>query len=163
MTLTFTGGVWRVDTDITNRLEELKNAAGVRSGWRYATFQYDKGLATASFHAGDAQSVAIRYLTDGTTRLVKNGRRQETRYATTIQNGAALVTAIDGPSCTGVAGESSFQCDPATNKLLSQTVNGLTTQYGGYDSHGNSGFMIEAAGTALARRTEYTYDPRFWD
>jgi len=78
--------------------------------------------------------------------------------------GVALITNISGPGCsTCGTGNTSYDYDPANNNLLSKTENGQTTQYGNYDAKGQKGYMIEAAGTADARRTDYVYDSRFFD
>ena len=57
----------------------------------------------------------------------------------------------------------SYVYDPANNNLLSKTENGVTTQYGDYDAKGQYGFRIEAVGTPEQRRTDYTYDTRFYN
>ncbi|MDH5473897.1 MAG: RHS domain-containing protein, partial [Gammaproteobacteria bacterium] len=38
---------------------------------------------------------------------------------------------------------------------------GIRTEYGNYDTKGNPGYIIQAAGTVDQRRKDYTYDPRF--
>ncbi|HEY9199455.1 MAG TPA: RHS repeat-associated core domain-containing protein [Gammaproteobacteria bacterium] len=132
-------------------------------GIRYATYGYDaEGRANLSTHAGNAQRVDIVYNTDG-TRTVTNSRGQASTYDTAVQLGVALVTDITGPGCsTCGTGNTSYNYDPANNNLLSKTENGVTTQYGDYDSKGQYGYKIEAVGTPQQRRTDYTYDARFY-
>ena len=103
------------------------------------------------------------YNTNG-TRTVTNSRGQASTYSTAVQLGVALVTDIAGPGCSTCGGSNtSYQYDPANNNLLGETENGVTTQYGNYDTRGQYGYKIEAVGTPEARRTDYTYDARFFN
>ncbi|MGD8843270.1 MAG: RHS repeat-associated core domain-containing protein [Gammaproteobacteria bacterium] len=131
---------------------------------RYATFEYDdQRRATATYHADNAERVDIAYDT-ASTRTLTNSRGDTTEYSITTLNGVDLVTGITGPGCvTCGPGNITRTFDPATNDLLSKTENGLTTEYGDYDGKGQYGFMLEAVGTAEERRTDYTYDPRFFN
>lgn len=146
-------------------------------GIRYATWSYDSlGRANLSTHAGDAQRVDIVYDTNG-TRTVTNSRNQSSTYNTVAQLGVSLVTDILGPGCsTCSTGNTSYNYDPANNILLSKTTDGVTTKHGNYDTKGQYGCKVEgvtAADTSTgectfdpvaspdARRTDYTYDPRF--
>ena len=133
-------------------------------GVRYATYGYDdEGRANLSTHANNAQRVDIVYNADG-TRTVTNSRGQPSTYSTATQLGVALVTDIAGPGCsTCGSGNTSYNYDPANNNLLSKTENGVTTQYGDYDAKGQYGYKIEAVGTPEQRRTDYTYDARFYN
>jgi len=141
-------------------------------GIRYATYGYDgNGRATYGYQgdsADPAGSIAINYhnddhLGDGrATRSVIDGSGNLTSYTTIHRNGVALLETVTGPGCAACGtGDSSYSYDPLTNDLLSKTENGMTTEYGSYDAHGNPGFMIEAKGTAVERRTDYSYDPRY--
>jgi len=139
-------------------------------GKRYANWEYDvNGNAISSYHGPKTsvltdriEGVSIVYNSDG-SRIVTDSRGNNSTYNTVTQLGVALVTDISGPGCTTCGnGNTSYNYDPNNNNLLSKTVNGLTTTYGNYDSNGNSGFMIVADGTPKARRTDYTYDSRFF-
>ncbi|MCO6445309.1 MAG: RHS repeat protein, partial [Anaerolineae bacterium] len=147
------------DTRFPHALTGITDERGIR----YATYGYDdQGRANLSTHAGNAQRVDIVYNADG-TRTVTNSRNQPSTYNTAVQLGVALVTNIAGPGCsTCGTGNTSYTYDPANNNLLSKTENGVTTQYGNYDSKGQYGYKIEAVGTPQERRTDYTYDARFY-
>ena len=135
-------------------------------GIRYATYEYyADGRAKASYHAGNAQRVDITYDDTTGTRTVTNSRGQTTTYTTDVNLGTALVTGISGPGCSTCAngGNTTYDYDPANNNLLSKTENGLTTQYGDYDTKGQYGYKVEAVGTPEERRIEYDYDPRFYN
>jgi RHS repeat-associated protein len=148
------------DTRFPHALTGITDERGIR----YATYGYDdQGRANLSTHAGNAQRVDIVYNTDG-TRTVTNSRGHASSYDTVEQLGVALVTNIAGPGCsTCGTGNSSYDYDPATNNLLSKTENGITTQYGNYDTKGQYAYRIEAAGTPEQRRTDYSYDARFYN
>ncbi len=95
-----------------------------------------------------------------------------------MQLGVALVTGIDGPGCSSCGGSNTtYDYDPANNNLLAKTANGVTTKYGNYNAKGEYGCKVEgvtAADTSTgacaydpvaspdARRTDYSYDPRFF-
>lgn len=130
-------------------------------GVRYATFSYDRaGWATSSRHAENAQRVDVTYHADG-SRLVRDSRGHSSTYRLGAGHGTALVDSIDGPGCSACgSGESSYTYD-AANNVTSKTEHGITTEYGNYDTQGNPGYRIEAAGTPQARRIEFTYDSRF--
>ena len=129
---------------------------------RYSTYAYDASQRPImSSHAGDVERVDIDY--NGLLRTVTNSRGIASIYTTeTTPLGVPLVTGIEGPGCSTCGGSNSnYVYDPATNNLLSITDNGITTQYGDYDSNDNYGYKIEAVGTPQQRRSDYTYDPRF--
>lgn len=132
-------------------------------GIRYATYEYiADGRAKASYKAGNVDRIDIGYNDTNNTRTVTNSLGDASTYSITSQLGTALVTDITGPGCsTCGSGDTSFIYDPLTNNLLSKTVNGITTKYGNYNDNGNYRYKIEAFGTPEARRTDYTYDPRF--
>jgi len=160
------------DTNFPHALTGITDERGVR----YATFAYDAGGLVggrvAARHygsAGTAGRVEIGYngndtYADGRSlRTVTNSRGEVTTYTTTLQHGVALLQGVSGPGCAGCAGgETSYRYDPLTNDLLEKTVNGVTTEYGAYDANGNPGYRIEARGSAAERRTDYTYDPRYF-
>ena len=103
----------------------------------------------------------VRYTNDG-RREVRNARGEASAYHAFAQQGTGLLGSIQGPGCAACGGtDSNNQFDPVTNDLLRRSEHGTTTEYGHYDAFGHPGYVIEAAGTAEARRTEYVYDPRF--
>ncbi|MEZ5541092.1 MAG: phospholipase A2 [Pseudomonadota bacterium] len=130
---------------------------------RYASYEYfADGRVRSSYHAGNAGRVDVTYDDNNHTRTLSNGNGAQTTYTIETVLGVAAVAAIDGPGCaTCVPGNSAYSRDPDSGDLTSKTVHGVTTAYGGHDLNGNPGYRIEAAGSALARRTAYTYDPRF--
>jgi len=148
------------DTAFPHALTGITDERGIR----YSTFSYDyEGRAILSTHAGNAQRVDIVYNADG-TRTVSNSLGHPSTYSTAVQFGVALVTDVSGPGCSSCGGgNSGYGYDPANNNLLSKTENGITTQYRNYDAKGQYGYKIEAVGTAEERRTDYTYDPRFYN
>jgi len=75
-----------------------------------------------------------------------------------------LVTDVTGPGCaTCGTGNAAYNYDPTNNNLLSKTDNGVATAYGNYDTKGQYGYKIEAQGTPEQHRTDYTYDPRYFN
>ena len=144
--------------DLPHALTGITDERGVR----YATWEYAaNGRAKASYHADDVQRVDIIYNTDH-TRTVTNSKGSQSTYGVEVQLGVPLVTDVSGPGCSSCgSGNASYQYDPTTNDLLTETDNGVTTQYGNYDAKGQYSYKIEAAGTAEAQRTDMTYDPRF--
>jgi len=174
--------VWTYRYDTNNNLEFVDNPDGTTKqyhyedvnfpnaltgitderGLRFATWAYDsQGRAILSTHANNAERVDIVYSPDG-TRTVTDSRGFISLYGTTTLNGVALVSDVTGPGCASCGdGNTSNTYDPANNNLLSKTENGLTTAFANYDTNGNPGTMTEAFGTANARTTDYSYDPRF--
>lgn len=134
------------------------------NGNRYATYAYDvDGRAISSEHAGGVDRITLSYNTDGTSS-VTNSRNISSTYSFSDQFDTSLVAGISGPGCSSCGtGDSSYIYDPANRILLSKTIKGLTTGFGNYDSKGNPGYEIEAVGTPEQRRTDYTYDPRFFN
>jgi len=142
-------------------------------GIRFASYDYDsKGRAVTSYHgsAEDAiQRVDIDYndsddYSDGQVlRSVANSKGGSRVYTTVLQRGVAKLAGISGPVCAGCdTDEIRYTYDPDNGFLLSRIENGVTTEFGNHDARGNPGFMIEAKGTPQERRTEYTYDPRYF-
>ncbi|MCW9057982.1 MAG: RHS domain-containing protein [Gammaproteobacteria bacterium] len=176
---------WGYRYDIASNLEYIDNPDGTikqyhyehynyphaltgitdERGTRYARYGYDhEGRVIDSTHGdGIAQDITIYYQEDG-TRIVTNSHGTQSIYSTAVQLGVALVTDISGPGCSTCGpGNTSHNYDPANNNLLSKTENGITTQYGDYDDKGQYGYRIEAVGTPEERRTDYSYDPRFFN
>ncbi|MGD8568299.1 MAG: DUF6531 domain-containing protein, partial [Gammaproteobacteria bacterium] len=131
-------------------------------GIRYATFAYDdSGRAVMTTHPNNVDRVAIEYNDDG-TRIVTDSKNNTSTYTTEIRGGVAVVTQITGPGCESCGGgDSTTEYESGTNNILQKTENGVTTQWGNYDSNGNPGYKIESVGTPEQRRFDYTYDSRF--
>ena len=150
-------------------------------GEHYASFGYDSyGRAILSTHAGDAQKVTIAYNDATGVRTVRNSLNQPSTYSTAVQLGVALVTGVSGPGCsTCGTGDSGFAYD-AANNLIGRNDNAGVTRFGNYDSRGQFGCKVEglspddttpnlddcaynAITSPNARRTDYTYDSRFYE
>ena len=142
-------------------------------GVRYATFGYDgNGWAVSGYQGGSTSptdSIDVDYHNDDhqgdglATRTVSDGKGNQSTYTTIHQNGVALLASVAGPGCASCGnGDASYSYDAVANNLISRTESGVTTEYGNYDLSGNPGFRIEARGTAEKRRTDYSYDPRFY-
>ena len=147
------------DTNFPHALTGITDERGIR----YATYGYDaQGRANLSTHAGNAQRVDIVYNPDG-TRTVTNSLGMASTYSTDTQLGVSLVTGISGPGCStcGIS-NTSYQYDPTNNNLLTKIENGVTTEYSDYDAKGQYGYKVEAVGMPEERRTDYTYDSRFF-
>ncbi len=143
-----------------------------RRGIRYAHWSYNPaGKAILSAHGPDAaiDRVEIEYQAGGartvttqrTSSLDSNTTVLESTYTADTVNGHKQVTRIQGPSCYGGAGDVQSEQDPETGYVRWEARQGRRTEYGDYDERGHPGYVLEAAGTAEARRTDYTYDPRF--
>lgn len=135
---------------------------------RYATFDYEvdsrdlfSAKAILSTHANNVERVDLVFNPDGTT-TVTNSRGLNSTYTFVDYLGSGLTTNITSTCADCVSSYKSLYYDPANNNLLSKTINGITTEYGNYNVKGDYGYIIEAAGTPEARRTDYTYDPRFY-
>ncbi|MFC1751456.1 hypothetical protein ACFL2V_22040, partial [Pseudomonadota bacterium] len=130
-------------------------------GVRYANYNYDAlGNAILTTLADNVDRVDIAYNSDN-TRTITNSRNKVSTYHLTTQNGAQLVTSIEGPGCSSCqSGDSTTEYD-GLNRIISKTKKGVTTQYGDYDVNGNYGYKINAVGTPEERRTDYTYHPDF--
>ncbi len=141
-------------------------------GVRYATFEYDaQGRATASYHGVQTailtdriDGVSIAYNDADGSRIITSSNGGASTYSTDIQLDITLVADVSGPGCTICgSGNAAYTNDPANNNLLNKTENSLTTTYGNYDTRGQYGYKIEAVGTPEERRTDYTYDSRFYN
>ncbi|MGD2119804.1 MAG: DUF6531 domain-containing protein, partial [Chromatiales bacterium] len=149
------------DGNFPNSLTGITDERGIR----YATYAYDnENRAILSTHAGDAQRVDLSYNDVDGSRTVTNSRGGVTTYTTAVQFGVRMVTGVSGPGCvTCGSTNASYTYDPSNSNMMSKTVDGVTTQYGNYDSKGQYGYKIEAVGTAQQRRKDYTYDARFYN
>lgn len=134
-----------------------------QNGTRYSTYEYDdKGRVAYSRLTDNIGRIDISYGIDG-IQTVTDSRGSQTTYESINSLGENLIHHVTGPGCsTCGTGNTSYQYDPANNNLLSKTENGITTQYGDYDDKGQHGYKIEAVGTPEERRTDYSYDPRFF-
>ena len=142
-------------------------------GIRYATYAYDdQSRAVSSQHAGNVDYITVQYNEDGSrTATVQRTSALDgavtpivTTYTPTPVSGGLLVADISGPGCTSCgSGDVHFEYAAITGYLEFKVEHGIRTEYGSYNIKGNPGFIIEAAGTADARRIDYTYDPRFHD
>jgi len=163
------------NTIYKHALTGIKDERGIR----YATFEYTdeqnvRGNATRSFHGSSVnpvEAVTVNYHNDNhagdnlSQRTVTNSKGENTVYQTIHINGKALPASISGPGCSTClnGGVTTFTYHPASTNLFQKTENNITTEYGNYDSNGNPGYMIEARGTTEERRTDYTYDPRYFN
>lgn len=146
-------------------------------GTRYATFFYDnQGWAIGSTHANNVERVDITYVAGGNYN-VTNSLGEGSNFITSLQLGVPVVTDVSGPGCSTCGNSNtSYNYDPANNNLLSRTGNTVTTKFDNYDSKGQVGCKVEGitasdastgvctfdpAASPNARRTDYTYDPRF--
>jgi len=127
---------------------------------RLSTYVYDtKGRVTSTSLADDVDRKDIVYGDDG-SRKVTDSQRNSTYYNALGRQGVGLLSSIDGPCGCG-SNDQAMTFDD-NNNLLTLTSFGVVTEYGNYDSRGNPGYIIEAKGTTEERRTDYTYDPRFF-
>jgi RHS repeat-associated protein len=132
------------------------------NGQRFAWYEYDgEGRATASYHAGEADRVDVHYEADG-SRVVTDPLGHSTVYQTRIEHKRGVLESISGPVCSEGCGETDVQqtYDDALN-VISRTAHGVTTLFGDFDSRGQPGYVIQAAGTAEEKRIDYQYDPTF--
>lgn len=132
------------------------------NGERYSYYEYDdQGRAVASYHAGDADRVDIRYEANG-DRIVLDPLGNATVYQTRIENKRGVLQGISGPICAQGCGQTDSQyAYDADLNVISSTVYGITTRFGDYDAWGQPGYVIRAHGTGEEKRIEYEYDPAF--
>ncbi|MCI4567064.1 RHS repeat-associated core domain-containing protein [Lysobacter sp. CFH 32150] len=129
---------------------------------RYVTWTFDaNGRAISNYFTGGLKRYDISYNDITGERTVTDALSNQALFQTRTLNGRGFVDAVVGPgfSTCGFA-DSEIQRDLNMNVTL-RTAFGRATQFGNYDSKGQFGFMIEAAGKSTARRSDYTYDPRF--
>lgn len=186
------GRVWtyRYDASLIQNLEYVDNPDGTtrqyhyedatrpnaltgitdERGIRYATFAYDaNGRVTDNYHGPQTsvltdriEGITITYNANG-TRILTNSNSNSSTYSTVTHLGVSHVTGITGPGCvTCGPANSSYDYDPTNNNLRSVTDNGIITEYGNHNANGNPGYRIEAKGTSEERRTDYTYDSRYF-
>jgi YD repeat-containing protein len=178
-----TGRVWAYGYDQNNNLAYVNQPDGTsrryhygdsrfphaltgitdERGILYLSYAYDsQGRAVMNTMPGDSGRVDIDYDDVNMTRTVTNGDSVSTTYSINVQTDTPLITRVDGPGCdTCNNGSVSASFDGITNYLLSETQDGVTTQYGNYDAQGNPGYKITDVGTSHARTTYYTYDSRY--
>jgi len=147
--------------------EDLRHAYALtgittENGQRFSHYEYDdQGLATASYHAGNANRVDIQYDASG-DRIVLDPLGNATVYQTRVENKRGVLEGISGPICSQGCGQTDTQYSyDADLNIKSQTVYGVTTRFGDYDSRGQPGYTIQAVGTAEEKRIDYEYDPGF--
>lgn len=144
---------------------------------RYSTFAYDdKARAQTSYLGAGIDRIDVVYGSNG-VQAVTNTRGAQTTYAGVESLGTKLVSNVTGPGCSGCGTSNTSYTYDASNNVLSKTENGVTTRYGNYDNKGQYGCKVEgvsAADTTTgvcafnatvspdARRTDYTYDARFY-
>jgi len=186
------GRTWSYQYDANNNLERVTNPDNTFLTYHYDNvdfihgltgitdergiavehYEYDyKGRANASYKGNKTSllseridSVSVRF--DGLSyqaRQIINSRGAVTTYDWKNLNGAKAITNITGHGCSSCSstGNASYVYDNAFN-VTSNTKNGVTTNYGDYDSNGNYGYEEIAVSTPEQRRIDYTYDPRFY-
>ena len=135
---------------------------------RYANWEYDdSGRATVSYHgprggvpAERVDGVVIGYDAPF-TRTVTDSRGGVRTFTVINQLGRYRLAGIARPGCANCSdGGSSYTYEPGTNRLLTSTTKGVTTEYGEFTGKGEPGFRMEAVGTLEERRIDYTYDQR---
>lgn len=124
--------------------------------WQYDT----QSRVTSNFVRDGINKVDIAYLPDG-SRTVTDSLGRTTTYQTRLVNGRGFVTAAVGPGFAsfGLA-DGQFEYDADMN-ITARTQFGRRMEFGNFDTKGQNGYVIEAAGTAAAKRTDFTYDARF--
>ena len=164
------------EQDMTDGLSIKSALTGITDerGLRFANYEYDLfdikegAVAISSYHGPKTplltdriDGVSITY--SGNTRTVTNSNGNASDYTRVVKQGVELISNISGPGCASCqGGVISYNYDSNTINLLSKTENGVTTEYGDYDAHGNPGYIIEARGTTEERRIDYTYHPGFF-
>jgi RHS repeat-associated protein len=127
-------------------------------------WEYDsQGRVTANYfqsYLNMLKRVDITYLPDG-SRIVTDSLGRQTTYQTHTINGRGFVDGAIGPGFSS-CGLADSQLEYNTNMdVTARTSFGRRVEYGNFDAKGQYGFMIEAAGTLNARRTDFSYDSRF--
>ncbi|HEB56777.1 MAG TPA: RHS repeat protein, partial [Gammaproteobacteria bacterium] len=140
-----------------------------QSGMRYASWEYDaKGRATLSAHGQtkDKDRVELSYLGNGLRLVTKkrisgfpdgNALDIPYNYLTHVGAGKPLVAEIGGNVSL------KYEYDAMTGYLDYKIENNVRTEFKNYNSSGNPGIVVEAAGTPQQRTTVYTYDSRYID
>ena len=150
---------------IYNDPNDIHNLTGIvdETGVRFATYVYDdKDRAILSTQAENAGRIDISYEADGNPDKIKvtDGRGNITTFLRTIIQGIALSQSVTGSGCSACSNkDAEYSYDDATLNLLSKTDgNGVTTQYGNYDSWGNAQTVTQASGLPEERTITRTYD-----
>ncbi|MCQ9376320.1 hypothetical protein NMQ14_18925, partial [Methyloversatilis sp. XJ19-13] len=136
LTFQLSGSTWNPEADISDRLVELKNASGVRTGWRY----WDAAEERAeTFDAlGKLESVRER---DGTVRTV------------TYSDGTNGSVSGDGGFALDASGNPTTTVLPAGRLLRVQDTQGQKLTFG----HDVSGRIVKVTNSA-AQSVRYGYD-----
>ena len=145
-----------------NFLTGITDERGIRSE-HYVYDLYGKASQSYLGSAGsNISGVSVQYV--GYDSKVTGSHGGENIYTWEAKNGMPVITDITGPGCRncGNQGNQSYVYDDKNN-VTSRTIEGITTNYGNYDSNGNYGYKEIAVGTPEQRRIDYTYDPRFYN
>ncbi len=134
-------------------------------GIRYSTFVHDgQGRLISSELANGVNRISISYTSD-INRTLTNSLDAVSSLEVEKSGDLWRLKSFSGPGCSGCElGNESFDYD-AQNNLISHTNEGTTTTYGGYDTKGQFAYRIEADEPGVGaheRRTDYTYDSRFY-
>ena len=127
-----------------------------------AYYHYDfRSRALGEYREGDADRLTIGYDWHGNPWMVTitDSLDRARVYRITEQDNVRTKT-LTGPGCCGSAGTSTvYRYDLTTgNRLEVENGRGIKKQYLNHDTWGNAQTIIEAAETAEARATNYTYD-----
>lgn len=147
------------DINFPNALTGITDERNVR----FATYAYDaNGRATLSTHANNVNRKDISYNGDN-TRTIVNSKGVSSLMTTIESENISLVSSIIGPSGCASCGDdyTQFSYD-ANNNVIDMIKDGIATKFGAYDANGNPGYKELASGTRDSRRTDYTYDSRFF-
>ncbi len=131
-------------------------------GIRYSHFSHDAaGRIISSELAGGVNRIDVNYETEN-TRILTNSLGTVSNLVVEKDSGLWLLKSIVGPGCSTCDLRNTDYTFDGNNNLISKTVNGVTTEYSGYDSKGQYGRESHAVGTADVVRKDYTYDARFF-
>ena len=136
LTFQLSGSTWNAEADISDRLLELKNASGVRTGWRYWDAAEERAESFDS--SGKLESVRER---DGTVRTVTYSDGSD---GSVSGNGSFVLDASGNPTTTVL---------PAGRLLRVQDSQGQTLTFG----HDASGRIVKVTNSA-AQSVRYGYD-----
>ncbi len=151
-------------------------------GKLYATWTYNAdGKAISSENGGGVERVDLTYNPDGTT-TVTDSRGAIRTYHFSAERGNLAVLQITGDQCTNCPNGDKKNRRYDINGYLSGTTDwgDSVTRYGNYDAKGQYGCKVEgmssfdttvnngscsfdSSASPNARRTDYTYDPRFFN
>lgn len=136
LTFQVSGSTWNPEADVSDRLVELKNASGVRTGWRYWDAAEER--AETFDASGKLESVRER---DGTVRTVTYSDGTD---GSVSGNGGFVLDASGNPTTTVL---------PAGRLLRVQDSQGQTLTFG----HDASGRIVKVTNSA-AQSVRYGYD-----